>query len=233
MNTNISDDWKTIIDMTELKEIEKCIRETTAENEICPHPRDWLRWTMTEPKDIKVIIIGMDPYTRLRDAHGLCFSSPTSIPPSLRNIYKCLRRHRYIDEEKYPGTVDGDLTNWAKQGVLLLNVAFSTRVKVTGSHMHIWESFSTKLVENISEFGKQHGIRYIYMLWGNRAQSMEDHIDSDHHIVFKWNHPSPLAQSRCRSKDRFEYCDHFDKANELLGTWGKSNIIWDPRFLPE
>ncbi|MEZ4907369.1 MAG: uracil-DNA glycosylase [Saprospiraceae bacterium] len=163
----------------------------------------------------KVVIIGQDPYHGYGQAMGLCFSVPRNIPrpASLLNIYKEMNRDLAI-----PIATHGDLTNWAKQGVLLLNAILTVVEKSPGSHSKIgWQEFTDKVIKKISE--QKEGI--IFLLWGNFAKNKKVLIDQTKHFVLESAHPSPLAGNA------FQGNGHFSKTNELLIRQGKEPIDWN------
>jgi uracil-DNA glycosylase len=164
--------------------------------------------------NIKVCVIGMDPYVNIGEAHGLAFSVPKGVkfPPSLKNIFKEM-------SDDIPGFVipeSGDLTYLAKQGVLLLNTALTVRHKKTESHWHIWKNFTDRVIELISEKSKN---SIVFMLWGNHAKQKEKLIDKRHYVL-KANHPSPLSANR----GGWFGCKHFSKVNEILEKNGLEKI---------
>ena len=160
---------------------------------------------------VKVVIIGQDPYHGEGQAHGLCFSvAPgVSIPPSLLNIYKEIQR-----DLKIPIPSGGCLTNWAKQGVLLLNATLTVEASKAGSHQNKgWEQFTDKVVEILNR--EKSGL--VFVLWGSYAQKKGAQIDEKKHLVLKSVHPSPLSAHR-----GFIGCGHFSKINNYL----KNPIDW-------
>lgn len=170
---------------------------------------------LTPFSQVKVVIIGQDPYHGMGQAHGLCFSVPdgVTIPPSLRNIYKELN-----DDLNIPISSSGNLTRWARQGVLLLNAILTVRENCAGSHQGKgWENFTNAAIKAISE--KLSGV--VFMLWGNYAQEKQSLIDTSKHYILKAAHPSPLSASR-----GFFGCKHFSKTQEILKTNGYETINW-------
>lgn len=164
---------------------------------------------------VKVVILGQDPYHGLRQAHGLSFSVPegTVIPPSLQNIYKEIRQD--VDS-LHSGT--GDLTDWAKQGVLLLNSTLTVQAHQAGSHQgYGWEQFTNMVIKTVSR-ERQH---VAFMLWGKFAEAKRSCIDESKHLVLTAPHPSPLSAHR-----GFFGCQHFSKANQYLEEHGKARILW-------
>lgn len=165
--------------------------------------------------EVKVVIIGQDPYHGIGQAHGLSFSvrKGVPIPPSLQNIYKELQ----IDIPGFTFPAHGDLTQWADQGVLLLNATLTVRANQAGSHQHKgWEQFTDQAIASLS--AKREGL--IFMLWGRYAQQKESLI-TNKHFVLKAAHPSPFS-----AYNGFFGCKHFSTANALLAKEGKQAIDW-------
>jgi uracil-DNA glycosylase len=165
--------------------------------------------------DVKVVIIGQDPYHGPGQAHGLCFSVPpgVDVPPSLVNIYKELERDLGI-----PPSASGDLSSWAKQGVLLLNATLTVEAHKAGSHQNKgWEQFTDGVIHKLAE---QHR-NLVFMLWGSYAQRKGAFISTDNHLVLSSVHPSPLSAYR-----GFLGCGHFSRANAYLVEHGKQPIEW-------
>jgi uracil-DNA glycosylase len=164
---------------------------------------------------LKVVILGQDPYHGPGQAHGLCFSVNDGIefPPSLRNIFKELQND--VGKE-IPRS--GNLTGWAKQGVLLLNATLTVRANLAGSHQNKgWELFTDAVIHKINE-QKQH---VVFILWGNYAISKSKFIDQNKHLVLSSVHPSPLSASR-----GFFGNHHFSRTNEFLKTYGLEPVRW-------
>ena len=164
---------------------------------------------------VKVVIIGQDPYHGAGQAHGLCFSvrENIKIPPSLQNIFKELNRDLNIT---YPA--NGNLTGWAKQGVLLLNATLTVEAKSPGGHQNRgWEEFTDKVVDVLNREKK--GL--IFVLWGSYAQKKGERIDVSKHYILKSSHPSPFSANR-----GFMGCGHFSKINEILIKRGNQKIDW-------
>jgi uracil-DNA glycosylase len=164
---------------------------------------------------VKVVIIGQDPYHEPGQAMGLSFSVPKGekIPPSLVNIYKELEKET---GEKMPN--HGDLTGWAKQGVLLLNAVLTVRAHQANSHKGKgWEAFTDGVIKKISSLNS--GV--VFMLWGANARAKKVLIDHNKHLVLESAHPSPLS-----AYNGFFGCNHFIKANEYLVSNGKQPIKW-------
>jgi len=169
----------------------------------------------TTPFDqVKVVIIGQDPYHQPGQAMGLSFSVPRgiAIPASLRNIYKEIKRDLGIDEPTH-----GDLSYWAEQGVLLLNAILTVEGGKAASHSKIgWEYFTDNVIKTLSEDRE----KLVFLLWGNFAKSKKNLIDMKKHYVLEAVHPSPLAGGK------FIGCGHFSKTNEILISNGIEPIDW-------
>ena len=166
-------------------------------------------------KETKVVIIGQDPYHGPGQANGLSFSvNPgIDIPPSLRNIFK-----EISTDIGTPIPADGDLTRWARQGVLLLNATLTVREHQPRSHANLgWSELTDAAVRAINE----HGENVVFMLWGADAIRKGAMIDRNKHLVLTAPHPSPLSASR-----GFFGCRHFSQANAYLVANGKTPIIW-------
>ena len=166
--------------------------------------------------DIKVVILGQDPYHGPGQAHGLCFSVKPGIktPPSLVNMYKELDRS--ITDFTIPE--HGYLQSWAEQGVLLLNTVLTVEQAQAHSHSKIgWETFTDKVIELLNT----HRDGIVFMLWGSHAHKKGAHIDTKRHHVLKTTHPSPLSVYR-----GFSGCGHFVQCNELLEQQNKVKINW-------
>lgn len=165
--------------------------------------------------NVKVVILGQDPYHGPNQAHGLCFSVPQGIkpPPSLVNIFKEIN-----DDLHIPVPNHGNLESWAKQGVLLLNATLTVRANQAGSHQGKgWETFTDAVIRKISD--NKEGV--VFLLWGSYAIAKAKLIDSTKHHILTAPHPSPLSAHR-----GFLGCKHFSQANELLQKEGKEPINW-------
>ena len=171
---------------------------------------------LTPLENVKVVILGQDPYHGEGQAHGLSFSVPdgVKVPPSLRNMYKELADS--IDDYTIPKS--GNLTHWAEQGVLLLNSVLTVEKSNAGSHAKQgWETFTDNVIKYLND--SQSDI--IFLLWGSYAHKKGRLIDGDKHQVLKSTHPSPLSAYR-----GFLGCGHFREANSILTTLGKNKINW-------
>ena len=171
---------------------------------------------LTSYNDVKCVIIGQDPYHGEGQAHGLSFSVRKGIapPPSLVNIFKEIRDDLGIDNlGKH-----GELTQWAKSGVLLLNSVLTVRANQARSHRGLgWEEFTTDVIKLLNMREKP----MVFMLWGADAKAKQQFITNPNHLVLKSAHPSPLS-----AYNGFFGCRHFSQANEFLRSNGMSEIDW-------
>ncbi len=170
---------------------------------------------LTPLEDVKVLILGQDPYFNEKQAHGLCFSVQpgVEIPPSLKNIYEELHTDLgcYIPNNGY-------LTKWARQGVLLLNTVLTVRAHEPNSHQGKgWEQFTDAIIEKVNEQDRP----IVYMLWGRPAQSKIKMLNNTKHLILTAPHPSPLSAYR-----GFFGCHHFSQANDFLQKNGMDPIDW-------
>lgn len=170
---------------------------------------------LTPLPEVKVVIIGQDPYHGPGQAHGLSFSVPVGIkiPPSLVNIYKELKRDLNI-----PIAQHGNLQHWAEQGVLLLNTTLTVEQGQAGAHAKSgWQRFTDRIIETVSE----QQAHVVFMLWGAHARSKSGLIDDTKHLVLTSAHPSPLSAYR-----GFLGCGHFSQCNKFLQRTGQAPIDW-------
>ncbi|MDB5116064.1 MAG: ung [Mucilaginibacter sp.] len=202
--------------MLKLKEFLK--EEKQGGNTIYPKGSDIFNAFRKTPfNEVKVVILGQDPYHGPNQAHGLSFSvqKGVAVPPSLQNIYKELATD-------IPGFIipkTGNLTEWAEQGVLLLNATLTVRAATAGSHQKKgWEKFTDTVIKTISD--KKEGV--VFILWGAYAQSKSVLIDDSKHLVIKSTHPSPLAVSH----GGFFGSKPFSKTNDYLQKHGEKPVDW-------
>lgn len=171
---------------------------------------------LTPLAKLKAVILGQDPYHEPNQAHGLCFSVKDGIelPPSLKNIFKEIKSDLKIEEPNC-----GDLTKWAKEGVLLLNTTLTVRKHLANSHSKCgWAWFTDSVIKIISD--KTEGT--VFILWGGNARSKAALIDNKKHLILQCAHPSPLS-----AYNGFFGCKHFSKTNEYLIKNGKTPIDWN------
>lgn len=167
-------------------------------------------------QQVSVVIIGQDPYHEPGQAHGLCFSVNDGVPfpPSLQNIFK-----EISNDVGHPFPVSGNLTRWARQGVLLLNATLTVRAHYAGSHQRRgWEVFTDAVISHLSH-QREH---LVFLLWGGYARSKAALIDSSKHLILQAVHPSPLSANR----GGWFGNRHFSRANEYLMQYGRPAIDW-------
>lgn len=197
-------------------ELYKKVQEEYKETQIFPPADDIFNaFHFTPLSEVKVVIIGQDPYHNVGQAHGLCFSvkPEVDIPPSLVNIYKELKEdlNCYIPDNGY-------LEKWAKQGVLMLNSVLTVRAHQANSHQGLgWEKFTDAVIRAVNEQDRP----IVYMLWGRPAQNKAKSVNNPKHLLLKAPHPSPLSAHR-----GFFGCKHFSQANEYLKKNGLEPIDW-------
>ena len=220
INPNIEQSWKVVL-LEEFNKdyfikLKQFLLDEKKHHSICPKGKDIFNAFHYTPFDkVKVVILGQDPYHGIGQAHGLSFSVPNGVkqPPSLKNIFK-----EIAADLNLPLPVTGNLSPWAKQGVLLLNATLSVRVKQAGSHQKKgWEEFTNSVIQNISQ--KKEGV--IFLLWGSFAQDKAELIDKNKHHILTAPHPSPFSAYR-----GFFGCNHFSKTNKLLVDQGLKEIDW-------
>jgi uracil-DNA glycosylase len=184
---------------------------------ILPNEKDiFSALDLTPFNEVKVIIIGQDPYHGAGQANGLCFSVSGNInhPPSLKNIFKEIQR-----DLKIPYPKNGNLESWAKQGVLLLNASLSVRKDQANSHSDFgWQIFTDEVIKQLSSQKKD----LIFLLWGGFAKKKMKLINKENHHILTSGHPSPLSANR----DHWFGNGHFHKTNELLISLNKEPIDW-------
>jgi len=180
-----------------------------------PGSRIFAAFDLTPWPDVRVVVLGQDPYHGPGQANGLCFSVNPGVPlpPSLRNIYQELQ----TDTGETPPE-NGDLSDWARQGVLLLNATLTVRAHQAGSHQKQgWEFFTDAVVSRLNE----HPRRLVFILWGSYARRKAEAIDRGRHHVIESPHPSPLSAQR-----GFFGSKPFSRANAALRDWGEPEIRW-------
>lgn len=221
MHVSIEKTWRNELDdefdMPYFSELTRTVREAYLRGTpIYPAPKNVFNaFELCPFNTVKVVILGQDPYHGEGQAHGLCFSvqDGVKVPPSLQNIYKELQSDLGI-----PIRTTGDLSSWAKQGVLLLNATLTVEAGKAGSHQGLgWEQFTDAVIRNLSD-KKEH---LVFLLWGKYAQDKGTIIDTTKHLVLKAPHPSPFS-----AYTGFFGCKHFSKTNEYLETHGEKPINW-------
>lgn len=212
----LTSDWKDILkdefDKDYYKNLIKFLEYEYQNYNIYPKKEDVFNaLNTTSFKDVKVVIIGQDPYHEEGQAHGLAFSvlDPTPLPKSLINIYKEIESDIGKDINfKYEKSLSGNLLPWAKQGVLLINSVLTVREHMANSHKNKgWEKFTDAIIDKLNKEKE----KVIFVLWGNDAKKKCANIDYNRHYVLTSAHPSPLSASR-----GFFGCKHFTKINKIL-----------------
>lgn len=221
MRVNMTNnDWDNILaeeyNKDYFKKIVVFINKVYKDKEIYPPKKDILRALKLTPyQEVKVVILGQDPYHGLNEANGLCFSvnEGVKLPPSLKNIYKELYDDLYISINK------GNLEKWAKEGVLLLNTVLTVEKDKPASHKNIgWELFTDAIIKKINE--KKEPV--VFILWGNFAKSKKSLITNPHHLVIESSHPSPFS---CNYG--FFGSHPFSRTNNFLKKNNIKEIDWD------
>lgn len=219
--------WKSFLDAEfdkpYFRELSAFLHEAYTKKTIYPPKQKVFRAFSTDLNEVKVVILGQDPYHTPGAAHGLAFSVPDGqpIPPSLKNIYKEIE-----DEyQKDPNISDiksrhrsGNLSSWQKQGVLLLNNVLTVEAHCAGSHRgHGWETFTEETIKYLNRDREN----LVFMLWGRDARNKAKLIDQNKHLVLEAPHPSPLS-----AYAGFFGCNHFMRCNKYLKTHGLPEIKW-------
>lgn len=213
--------WEDIIDLEKQKDyyksLEKEINKRYKTTTVFPEKQNIFKaFSLTKLDNLKVVILGQDPYHGFGQAQGLAFSTPANIknPPSMQNILKEINS----DLGKKSICEDGDLTPWAKQGVLLLNTILTVEEAKPKSHHNLgWEVFTDNIIKYISDNCED----TIFILWGSPAISKTKLIDRKKHHILTAPHPSPLSSYR-----GFFGCKHFSQTNDILKSLNKEAIIW-------
>ena len=221
MQIKIHPSWKKVLELyfqtDEWEKLVDFVRGEYLNKRVYPHPKNVFNAFNSTPfNKVKVVIIGQDPYHNPGEAHGLCFSVQPGIkvPPSLQNIYKELESDLGIKKD----FSKGDLTNWAKQGVFLMNAVLTVRHNQPGSHANKgWEKFTDEAIRQLSNRKEN----LVFLLWGNYAQQKGTLIDRTKHLVLETTHPSPFSAYR-----GFLGCKHFSKTNAYLEKNNLSKIEW-------
>ena len=173
-------------------------------SEICPKTENVFKcFTYFDVLETKVVICGQDPYHTENVATGLAFECNGKIQPSLRNIFKEVKR-TYPDSEC-------NIEEWAQQGVLLFNRALTVELNKPNSHTKYWKSTTNDMIAKLNKYWKENDKQIIFMLWGRNAQELEAFIDTDYHIILKHTHPSPLSRKPFIGNNHFVICnDHLN-----------------------
>ena len=212
-------DWDIIlgeeIEKVYFKQILKNVNELYQTKTIFPLKKDVFNAFRLSYKDIKVVILGQDPYHGEGEAHGYAFSClKTPIPPSLKNIYKELYDDLHIQKD----ITNGDLTTWVKQGVMLLNTCLTVEKDKPNSHKNLgWHTFTDEVIKKLNE--REDPI--VFILWGNNAREKKKFITNNKHLVIESAHPSPFS-----ARNGFFGSKPFSKTNEFLKQNNKLPIKW-------
>ena len=221
MNVKIAESWKNHLQPEFEKPYFKSLVEFVKaeyQNHVC-YPPGKLIFNAFEHcgfDDVRVVIIGQDPYHGAGQAHGLSFSVADGVrmPPSLLNIFKELN-----DDLAVPMPKSGNLEHWAKQGILLLNATLTVRANEAGSHQNKgWEQFTDAVIRALNN--EKEGL--VFMLWGKYAQDKGSFIDRNKHFVLKARHPSPMSANF----GGWFGCKHFSQTNNYLKSKGQKEIEW-------
>ncbi|KKW42773.1 uracil-DNA glycosylase [Candidatus Kaiserbacteria bacterium RIFCSPLOWO2_02_FULL_54_13] len=200
-------------------ELASFVKKEYEDGAVYPAPKNIFRaFDLCPFENVKVVILGQDPYHGARQANGLAFAvdEKEAVPPSLQNIYKEIADDCGLPFEAL--AKKGDLTRWAEQGVLLLNATLTVRAHSAGSHQGKgWEQFTDAAIKALSE--ERAGL--VFMLWGNYAKAKGAHIDRSKHLVLEAPHPSPFSAA-----SGFFGCKHFSKTNEYLVSHNETPIDW-------
>lgn len=220
MDVKIEPSWKAVLAEEFEKDyflnLTKFVHEEYRTAQIFPPGRQiFAAFDATPFNDVKVVILGQDPYHDVNQANGLCFSvnNGVAFPPSLLNIFKEIKSDIGTEIPQ-----SGDLSRWARQGVLLLNATLTVRAHMAGSHQgRGWETFTDAVIAHLAR-EREH---LVFLLWGSYAIKKGAFIDRTRHLVLTSPHPSPLSAHR-----GFFGNHHFSRANEYLTAHGKTPIVW-------
>ncbi len=226
----IDSSWKKLLkdefDKPYFRELTEFVKKEYANEPVYPAPKNIFRaFDLCAFEKVKVVIIGQDPYHGKGQANGLCFAVNKDVktPPSLQNIFKEIESdigtlHEKCESQTLTNKRSADLSDWARQGVLLLNATLTVRAHLAGSHQgRGWEEFTDTIIRLLSE-KRDH---LVFMLWGNYAKKKGVCIDRKKHLVLESAHPSPFS-----AHSGFFGCKHFSKANDYLVSNGQTPIDW-------
>lgn len=220
MNVKIDESWKVLLqeefEKPYFQQLTDFVKQEYKTHVVYPEGKNIFNaFNLCPFSNVKVVIIGQDPYHEPNQAHGLCFSVQDGVqfPPSLQNIFK-----EISTDIGTPVPESGNLERWAKQGVFLLNSILTVRAHEAASHAGKgWETFTDKVIDVISK----NADHVVFLLWGSYAKNKGKVIDTSKHLILSTVHPSPLSVYR-----GFWGCKHFSKANEWLSQHGKTPINW-------
>ncbi|QZE13079.1 uracil-DNA glycosylase [Halosquirtibacter laminarini] len=220
MEVKMNNSWKRVLqtefDKAYFGELAEFVKQAYKEHTVYPPEKNLFEaFELTPLEQVKVVILGQDPYHGPNQAHGLCFSvnEGITLPPSLRNIFK-----ERESDVGVPYTTNGNLIHWAKQGVFMLNATLTVEASKAGSHQKKgWEVFTDSVIQTISQ-EKEH---VVFILWGAYAQKKASLIDSQKHLILKAVHPSPLSAHR-----GFFGTKPFSQTNTFLESHQQTPIAW-------
>ncbi|MCF7926293.1 MAG: uracil-DNA glycosylase [Candidatus Izimaplasma sp.] len=220
-DTMLSEKWQAIIDKEQQKPYFKELKQFLVKeynNEIVFPPKEQIMTALelTPFKNVKVVILGQDPYHNYNQAHGLAFSvkKGNKVPPSLKNIYKELKRDLGVTPKDH-----GNLSSWAKEGVLLLNAILTVRAHSPLSHKNKgWEIFTNTLIKKLD----QDDTPKVFVLWGNKAKAKKSLITNPNHLILESSHPSPFS-----ARYSFFGSQVFSKINAFLEANNRSKITFN------
>ena len=213
-------DWRAFMDkefeQDYFKDLSVFVESERQNYDVFPPEEDVFNaFKLCKLNELKLVILGQDPYHNFNQAHGLCFSVKRGIklPPSLKNIYKEMEEDLSIRQAE-----SGDLTKWAEQGVLLLNTVLTVRAHEANSHKKKgWETFTDAVIKAVDS--QREGV--VFVLWGRDAKSKIPLINTSKHLILSSSHPSPYSANY-----GFMGCGHFKKINEYLTSKGQAPINW-------
>ena len=222
MSNTLPTNWCQLLNQDAIAHLERATaaaeQAALSGKQIFPPRADWFAaFAQIAPENVRVIILGQDPYPTRGNAMGLAFSVPRGVKPpaSLKNIYKALQNDLAI-----PPAVHGDLSTWAAQGVLLLNSVLTVEEGRPNAHAESgWRQVTDGVIKAL---GVDSQTPKVFLLWGAHAQKKAPMIDAEHHLVLTAPHPSPLSARR-----GFFDCKHFSQTNAFLGNHGVRNVNWE------
>jgi uracil-DNA glycosylase len=217
--------WLRLFDMGLLMEALRAVAKKIGDREVSPVPELIFEpFRYGGPEDQDVAIVGQDPYPKIEDAQGLCFSAPrdAKTPASLKPIFGCLKR----SELMHSGSCN-DLRSWAAQNVLMINTALTTENGVRGGHLTAWKKFVNHLILHYCQVRRTVGPTH-FLLWGGKAEECAAAVARRHgHTVHLWSHPSPQSDNTRPANERFLHCPHFEAVNLSRVSAGRPAIVWD------
>lgn len=213
----VKDSWLPILDKPELDQIVSILNDLG--HSVCPTKElIFAAFEFFQVADMKIIIIGQDPYSNKEDACGLAFTSRRGVPASAKNILRCLKAHDLLTDPAKGAEMCADFTFWAEQGVLLLNKSLTCTEGASNSHVGLWDAYTKSLLEHIATVRPDVPV----FAWGRDAQIAIRGLKFS--TVLTWSHPSPLADNRLSVDKKFVNCDHFIRYSNII-TWDYYNTF--------